>query len=599
MALQIRRGPTADRLSYTPVVGELVWDTQLNSLYIGNGSSAGGLPAGTLVPEDVQDIASTMLTSGSHQNITFTYDDALGRINSTFNLSSFDGTIEAAGFKGSVYASDSTLLINALTGAVNLNGTVKGNIVPDANEAYDLGSATYRFRDLYLSGSSIELGSATITATGSTVNLPLGSTMGGVPLAGGAGSDYNGNIIGDDSTIIVNAATKVVTASGGLIGPIFTNLIDSSDSSTITVTPATVFDSNVTVGGDVVFNNLLSVISNVPGETAVSLRTGTDDSNSLIMSFAKSRGTTASPTSVLADDQLGVIGWSGYSSGSFLTSSAIVGSATGTITSTKVPGKLEIFTVGDTNGLLVRNALFSTADGNEFSAPTTFTTDTYSASSAVVFGQHHDTVDGRNTSFIRSRGTVAAPTTVVSGDDIAEITFQGHDGTAYRAGMVWSIVADGAPASSTVPMSWVISTNNGSGFQTRITIFSNGDLSSTRAIRTSGTGGIGYTTGAGGTGSQVSAKTDTVTINKPTGEITTFADALGANTNVTFTLSNTAIVAGDHVIVSHVSGGTLGAYNICAIAAANSATITIRNITSGSLTEAPVIKFTLIKSVTA
>jgi hypothetical protein len=54
-----------------------------------------------------------------------------------------------------------------------------------------------------------------------------------------------------------------------------------------------------------------------------------------------------------------------------------------------------------------------------------------------------------------------------------------------------------------------------------------------------------------------------------------------------------------HVIVSHISGGTLGAYNVCAIAAASSATITIRNITGSTLTEAPVIKFTVIKSVTA
>ena len=127
------------------------------------------------------------------------------------------------------------------------------------------------------------------------------------------------------------------------------------------------------------------------------------------------------------------------------------------------------------------------------------------------------------------------------------------------------------------PTSLVISSNVGFGNTTRITISSLGDLTSTRAIRSSGTQGIGYTTGAGGTGSQSSAKTDTVTINKPTGEITTFADALNANTNVSFTLSNTSIAVGDHVIVSHVSGGTLGAYNICAIAASNSASITIRN----------------------
>ena len=60
-----------------------------------------------------------------------------------------------------------------------LNGNLDGHIVPDTNEAYDLGSTSFRFRDLYLSGTSIELGSATITATGSTVVLPSGSGVAG------------------------------------------------------------------------------------------------------------------------------------------------------------------------------------------------------------------------------------------------------------------------------------------------------------------------------------------------------------------------------------------------------------------------------------
>jgi hypothetical protein len=220
MALQIRRGPTADRMSYTPVVGELIWDTSTNSLYIGNGITPGGLPAGTLVTEDVQDITAAMLINGTHQNITFTYNDTTGRINSTFDLSTFNGTLTADGFIGSHYANDSTLLLNALTGAVNLNGTVKGHIIPSTNIAYDLGSASYRFRDLYLSGSSIKLGSATITATGSTVNLPAGSTINGIVLGAGveAGMNYNINLVGDDSTVIINARTKAVNAASLTIG---------------------------------------------------------------------------------------------------------------------------------------------------------------------------------------------------------------------------------------------------------------------------------------------------------------------------------------------------------------------------------------------
>jgi len=58
-------------------------------------------------------------------------------------------------------------------------GNVSGNIVPDQNIAYDIGSATARFRDLYLSGNTIDLGGATISSDGSTVALPQGSTIGG------------------------------------------------------------------------------------------------------------------------------------------------------------------------------------------------------------------------------------------------------------------------------------------------------------------------------------------------------------------------------------------------------------------------------------
>jgi len=55
--------------------------------------------------------------------------------------------------------------------------TIAGALIPDTDVTYDLGSATYRFKDLYLSGSSIKLGSATITASGTTLTIPSGSTL--------------------------------------------------------------------------------------------------------------------------------------------------------------------------------------------------------------------------------------------------------------------------------------------------------------------------------------------------------------------------------------------------------------------------------------
>jgi hypothetical protein len=111
---------------------------------------------------------------------------------------------------------------------------------------------------------------------------------------------------------------------------------------------------------------------------------------------------------------------------------------------------------------------------------------------------------------------------------------------------------------------------------------------------------IGYDTGAGGSVTQgAGAKTNAVTLNRPTGIIVTDNAALAANTAVTFNLSNSVIEATDIVIVSHISGGTLGSYNFATSPAASNANIVIRNITAASLSEALTLRFIVIKSVNA
>lgn len=116
---------------------------------------------------------------------------------------------------------------------------------------------------------------------------------------------------------------------------------------------------------------------------------------------------------------------------------------------------------------------------------------------------------------------------------------------------------------------------------------------------THATGGLGYGTGAGGTVAQATNKATTVVLNKSTGEITMNGAALNADTTVSFTLTNSAIALGDHVLVQHVSAGTLGSYFATATAAAGSATIYVRNVTPGNLSEAIVLKFSVLKAATA
>jgi len=124
-------------------------------------------------------------------------------------------------------------------------------------------------------------------------------------------------------------------------------------------------------------------------------------------------------------------------------------------------------------------------------------------------------------------------------------------------------------------------------------------LSTTGNQVISGTGKQGYATGSGGVVTQITSKATGVTLSKSTGQITLDAAALAASTTVSFTLTNTVIEAGDILVMNHISGGTAGSYLFNAQSAAGSASINVRNISLGSLSEAIVIAFAVIKAVAA
>ena len=107
---------------------------------------------------------------------------------------------------------------------------------------------------------------------------------------------------------------------------------------------------------------------------------------------------------------------------------------------------------------------------------------------------------------------------------------------------------------------------------------------------------VGYIVGEGGTVAQSTSKSTAVTLNKKSGQITMNGAALAAATTVTFALTNSTIAATDLLVLNHVSGGTAGSYLLNAQAAAGSASINVRNITAGSLSEAIVIGFAVAKA---
>jgi len=110
------------------------------------------------------------------------------------------------------------------------------------------------------------------------------------------------------------------------------------------------------------------------------------------------------------------------------------------------------------------------------------------------------------------------------------------------------------------------------------------------------TGGLGYSTGAGGTVTQGTNRTTGVTLDKVSGEIT-LVSAAGSASWQSFTVTNSTVAATDRIILNQKSGTDLYLLHVTAVGS-GSFRITYAT-TGGTTTEQPVIGFTVIKSVTS
>jgi hypothetical protein len=115
----------------------------------------------------------------------------------------------------------------SLTGNATVNGnmTISGNIIPGSDIVYDLGSSTNRFRDIYLSGSTIDLSGSLIKYDSST----------------------NGIKMMNHSNNTITAHLKDVIADGNVT--IGNNLTVNGTFTTIDSTTITIQDPIVTLGG--------------------------------------------------------------------------------------------------------------------------------------------------------------------------------------------------------------------------------------------------------------------------------------------------------------------------------------------------------------
>ena len=104
----------------------------------------------------------------------------------------------------------------------------------------------------------------------------------------------------------------------------------------------------------------------------------------------------------------------------------------------------------------------------------------------------------------------------------------------------------------------------------------------------------------GGTVTQATSKSTGATLSTNSGQITMDDANLADDTEISFVVTNTNVAATDVIIANHGSAGTMGAYVVQASnIGSGTFEISIKNVSGGTLGEAIVINFVVIKGASS
>lgn len=269
MALQIRRGTSTQLVNFVPAEGELIYTTDIKKLYVGDGSTAGGLDVSTA--GGIGGLLSASINLNGFNIVGTGNLNTTGSLNTTGNIQS-SGTITASSFQGqlqgnvignlegsvfgdlqgSVFGSDSSVLVDSINN--QLTGPFTGNIVSPITQIVVLDNQA---------------------ATPVFYGTVSGSVIG----------DLYGNIVGADSTIMFNSDTSTVVATGGITGPLFTDAVNAVSGTIFVESDFHIVGADAQTGSLVVQNTENAFIAAAQFETFSS--TG---ANGGFVSFSSSRG---------------------------------------------------------------------------------------------------------------------------------------------------------------------------------------------------------------------------------------------------------------------------------------------------------------------
>ena len=429
MALRLRRGTDAERLLVTPLQGELVYATDTKKIYVGDGATLGGVIVGPTDADAFTSVVNDITPElGGELNLNGNDITGTGSINIT-------GSIHAT---GNITADGDIGLGNDTSDVISVNGVINSSLRPALTDQYDLGTDARKWRRLLVNSveanidvqasivytdriagtdSSVLWDSVTDTLTVGNVDTDNITIAGTLDVATVNGTLY-GNVVANDSTVVIDANTKTAAFNSATIeGGTLDGVVIGGNSQ---ISVKNISGSQIRAFGGFIGNLLGNVVGNVQGDIQGSIK-----------------GSVFGGDSSLIIDE---------------TTSTVVGDVNNDRTTTSVVTASSINLAGTSIDSQAASLIITSPDGNDV------------VGASIAINGSNDSESGVGMQFGRSRGTPLAPTALQAGDAIGATDYIGTDSDGVyvpAAGM--GVFVTGVPSTGLVPASIFFATINGAG----------------------------------------------------------------------------------------------------------------------------------------
>jgi hypothetical protein len=386
MALRLRRGTNAERLTITPEVGELVYTTDTKLVYVGDGATQGGISVaggvgGSFLTELLQDTSPQL---GGDLDLNNSNIIGAGNIN-------INGTITAT---GNINLGDGT------EDTISVGGLISSSLIPSGANL-DLGSLAQQWDTAYtttVNTTTLEVDDIVNSNSDTIYSTVTGElTVDDISFTGSITDTSNSSIVYDSST---QTLTSDILKIGTILRPDSSLFYEASTESlhTTTILLNQIYGDDSTI----VFDN---------DSKTIFLNTVLANNFARTDGFVVYRGVT----NTLAADEVEAITFTGDLTGSVFSddSSPFFDANTGSITVTSISSNSSTVNIGTEQQPDDRLQVF------------------YDGPGPVITGR---VITGNN-NFLEvrsSRGTIDSPTAVQPGDGMSGLILQGYDGNDYN-----------------------------------------------------------------------------------------------------------------------------------------------------------------------